>query len=202
MLAHIQQPPVPGEAYDLSTTGGLQCKKVVREPSLGSSEINGTCNSQNNTMLIWLALSGIKSRAPTFAPRRANSRNPQRAISSKSRGSPLRPMSCTQVAAAAKSAIASIDKRECRKEGPMDTCVREYIPCRVCGCFLLQFCSNVQGPREGKRKLGGGAEQCRILSDPIVLPATASCGQPSSSPFDPHTDWTVCLREYSMHIEF
>jgi hypothetical protein len=73
-------------------------------------------------------------------------------------------MSCTQVAAAAKSAIASIDKRECRKEGPMDTCVREYIPCRVCGCFLLQFCSNVQGPREGKRKLGGGG---RTMSNPV-----------------------------------
>jgi hypothetical protein len=62
-------------------------------------------------------------------------------------------------AAAAESAIASIDKRESREERP---CVREHIPCRVCGCFLLQFCSNAQRTGEDKRKLGG-AEPCRIL---------------------------------------
>jgi hypothetical protein len=46
-------PPGPYAAYDLSITGGLQCKKVVREPWLGSSEINGTSNSQNNSMPVW-----------------------------------------------------------------------------------------------------------------------------------------------------
>jgi hypothetical protein len=103
-------------------------------------------------------------------------------------------------AAAARSAIAFIDKPSLEKRD-LDTCVREHILCRVCGCFLLQFCGNAQGPREGKRKLGG-AEPRPILPELIVLPATASCGQPSSSPFDPHTDWNVCLREYSMDIEF